>query len=63
MWAEADYGEADYERDWHATFFAVRIPGQPGARNAQRAAIHDLYADLVQNDFTGVPMLPTAQFR
>jgi hypothetical protein len=56
MWAGSSYSEADYDRDWHATFFAVRILGNASGRSSQPAAIHDLYKDLVKNDFATMPL-------
>jgi hypothetical protein len=55
MWVGTGYGEADYNRDWRATFFAVRTPGEAGGRSSQPAVIHDLYEDLVKSDFTTIP--------
>jgi hypothetical protein len=56
MWAGTGYGEEDFRRDWHATFFAVRIPGKSGGRSSEPAVIHDLYEDLVKSDFTTMPL-------
>jgi hypothetical protein len=56
MWVGTGYSEADYHRDWHATLFAVRIPGNASGRSSQPAAIHDLYKDLVKNDFATMPL-------
>lgn len=49
------YTEADYLRDWHAAFFAVRLPGRTGRLVTTPHAIHDLFATLIQNDFASLP--------
>jgi hypothetical protein len=53
--ADSGYTEAHYLRDWHAAFFAVRLPARNGQLVTEPNAVHDLFASLIANDFTSLP--------
>lgn len=50
------YGEDDYLRDWHAAFFAVRLPERQGGVVAEPYTIHDLFWALISNNFVDLPV-------
>lgn len=55
-WLKLGRSEAEFERDWRATFVAVQLPGGTGTRIGKPANVAEVFRLLVETDFTRMPI-------